>query len=145
MSITYKAMQYRIEEDVVHKVGNGGSSLGDMDFMDVVLRGVESQCVSALLAMECSIRASGRSLILCAGHRSSTWEIQRHPLWVPIVCQAVGLWDSHSGREKKPYSFIQAIRKRISTCLKGAGAFKCSLGGGYGSVVEYWKGSGLYP
>lgn len=97
MSIPYKAVRRRIGEDVVHKVVNRGSSLGDMDFMDTELRGVESQYVSAVLSTDCLILANGRSLVLRAGHYSSTWETRRHPSWVPIMCQAVGLWDSSSG------------------------------------------------
>lgn len=42
MGITYKAVQCRIREYVVHKVENSGSSLGDVDFMDVMLRRGES-------------------------------------------------------------------------------------------------------
>lgn len=41
-------------EDVVRRVGDGESSLGDVDFMDMVLRGVESQYVSAVLAVDLS-------------------------------------------------------------------------------------------
>ena len=40
-------------------------------------------------------------------------------------------------KKKKPYSFIQAIHKRISICPKVAGALKCRLGWKYGLVEGY--------
>lgn len=42
MSIFYKVVRRRIGEDVVYKVVNRGSFFGDMDFMDIEFRGVES-------------------------------------------------------------------------------------------------------
>lgn len=42
MGITYKAVQWRIWSYVVHKVGSSRRSLGDVGFMDVMLRGMES-------------------------------------------------------------------------------------------------------
>ena len=42
MGITYKAIQWRIGNYVVHKVGNSGRSLSDMGFMELMLRGMES-------------------------------------------------------------------------------------------------------